>query len=63
MSTTETSLLTGQQNIVPLAILRQSLLATLAQNHPFVLEPLMAGFEDIAAEFVEPAAEGEKTAL
>ncbi len=53
MSTTDTSLKTVQQTIIPLAILRQSLLATLAQNHPFLLEPLITNFEEIATELFE----------
>jgi 2-oxoisovalerate dehydrogenase E1 component len=58
MSTTETSLKTAQQTIVPLAILRQSLLAALAQNYPFLLEPLITSFEEIAAEFFEATIDG-----
>ncbi|MGH7451891.1 MAG: hypothetical protein ACRENG_11125, partial [bacterium] len=58
MSTTETSLKSVQQTIIPIAILRQSLLATLAQNHPFVLEPLITSFEEITTEFFEATTDG-----
>ncbi len=63
MSTVETSLKSVQQNIVSLAILRQSLLAALAQNHPFLLESLITRFEEIAAEFFETTTDGELIAL
>ncbi len=40
---------------IPLAELRRSLLAALAQFHPFVLEPLLNQFETIIAEFMADA--------
>ncbi len=63
MSTTQTSLKTASHTTISLAVLRRSLFATLAQNHPFLLEALTTRFEEIAAEFFEKTAEVELTPL
>ncbi len=63
MATIATTLTIPPQAIVPLAVLRQSLLTTLAQNHPLLLEPLITGFEEIVIDFFEATSAGEITAL